>query len=97
MTLVMRNFVIIILCTAHEIITGKCNWGEAAEADTIGKQQVKRTQSGSSSSRGCNRGAAAQGDAIGEQQLKGMQLGVAAEGDAIREWQLKGTQLGSSR
>ena len=28
---------------------GGCNWGAAVEADAIGEQQSKRTQSGSSS------------------------------------------------
>ena len=30
-------------------MAGGCNWGAAAESDSIGKQQLKRTQSGSSS------------------------------------------------
>jgi len=35
----------------------------AAEEDTVGEQQLKRTQSGSSSWSGCNQGAAAEADA----------------------------------
>ena len=38
--------------------------GAAVEADVIGEQQLKRTQSGSSSRRGRNRGAV-EADAIG--------------------------------
>ena len=44
---------------------GECNHGAAIEADTIGEQKLKQTQSG----------AAAEADAIGEQQLKQMQKG----------------------
>ena len=60
------------------------------QVDAIGEQQLKWTQSGSSSrNRGTvERGAAAEADTIGEQQLKQI--------DAIREQQLKQTQLGSS-
>jgi len=47
--------------------------GAAAEADTIGEQQLKRMQSGSSGRSRYNRGAAAEADAIREQWLKRMQ------------------------
>ena len=55
------------------------NWGAAVEADAIGEQQLKRTQSG----------AAAEADAIGEQQLKRTQWGAAAEADGNGVQQLK--------
>ena len=61
-----------------------CNWEAAVEADAIGEQQLKRTQSGSSRrsrhNRGAvgNRGAAAEADAIGEQQLKRIQSGSSS-------------------
>ena len=42
------------------MITSRCTWGAAAEADTIGEEQL-------------NQGATAEADAIGEQQLKQMQ------------------------
>ena len=45
---------------------GECNHGAAIEADTIGEQKLKQTQSGSSSRSRCNRGAAAEADAKGE-------------------------------
>ena len=51
-------------------------------ADAIGEQQLKWTQSGSSSQSGSNRGAEAEVDANGEQQLS----------NAIGERQLKQTQ-----
>ena len=54
------------------------------QMDTIEEQQLKQTQSGSSSRSGRNREA----DAIGEQQLKRI--------DAIGEQQLKQMQSGSS-
>ena len=44
------------------------NQGAAVEADAIGEQQLKWTQSGSSSRSGCDRGAV-EVDTIGEQQL----------------------------
>ena len=42
------------------------NRGAAVEADTIGEQQLKRTQSGSNSQSGRNWGAVE----VGEEQLK---------------------------
>ena len=63
----------------------------AVEADAIGEQQLKRTQSGSSSRSGRDREqqleAEANGD-VGEQQWKRMPPGAAAEADAIGEKQL---------
>ena len=72
--------------SGHGLESSKHNRGAAVEADVIGEQQLKRTQSGSSSRSGRdreqqlkrmqaassrrNRGAAA--EAKGEQQLKWM-------------------------
>jgi len=42
-----------------------CNWEAAAEADTIGEQQLKQIQ-------------LAEADRIGEQQLKQIQLGSSS-------------------
>ena len=53
----------------------KCNWGEAAEANTIGEQQQKRTLLGSSSLRGNSRRSTDEDSSIREQQMKQMQLG----------------------
>ena len=63
--------------------------GAAAEADAIGEQQLKRTQSGSSRRSGRYRGAAVEADAIGEQQTKQTLSGY-------RGAELKRTQSGSS-
>ena len=66
---------------------GGHNRGAAVEADAIGEQQPKWTQSGSS----CNREQhAAEADASGEQQLKRMQAGssAAVETQLHREQQL---------
>ena len=81
------------------VITSRRNRGAAAEEDAVGEQQLKRTQSGSSSWRGRSRGAAAEEDAVGEQELKrtesgsrswrGRSRGAAAEADTIGEQQLK--------
>ena len=61
--------------------------GAAVEADAIGEQQLKRTQSGSSSCNDSNRGAV---ENLTRTQAASStrNLGVAAEADAIRE-QLK--------
>ena len=45
------------------------DWKAAVEADAIGEQQLKWTQSGSSSQSRHNQGVAAEADPIGEQQL----------------------------
>jgi len=62
--------------SSHHVITGRTQ-GAAAEEDMVGKQQLKRTQSGSSSWSGQNqvaaswrrhsRGTAAKADTIGMQ------------------------------
>ena len=49
----------------HGLESSKRNRGATVEADVIGEQQSKRTQSGSSSRSGRNRGVAAEVDAIG--------------------------------
>ena len=59
-----------------------CNRGAEVEANTIGEQQLKRTQSGSSL-RGRNhvlglQGAAVEAGASGEQQVKQMQSGSSS-------------------
>ena len=71
----------------------------AVEADAIGEQQPKRTQSGSSSRSGRNQGAAAEADASGdhgavaEADASG-EHAAAAEADANGEQQLKRMQSG---
>ena len=63
----------------------------AVEADAIGEQQLKRTQSGSSSRSGRDREQQLEAEANGEQQWKRMPQsgpGAAAEADAIGEKQL---------
>jgi len=47
--LVMHN--LCTYCTLYYVceITSGCSWGEAAEEDAIGEQQLKQMQSGSSS------------------------------------------------
>ena len=55
----------------------------AVEADAIGEQQLKRTQS-------------VEADAIGEQQLKRTQSGSSSRSGRDREKQLKRTQAASS-
>ena len=67
----------------------------SSRSGAIGEQQLKQTQSGSSSRSGCNWGAA-EADAIGEQQSKRRNRGAAVEADTIGEQQLKWTQLVSS-
>ena len=54
-------------------------WKAAVEADAIGEQQLKRTQSESSSRSGCNWGAA------DEVASSSRTCGAAAEADAIRK------------
>ena len=71
----------------------------AVEADAIGEQQLKRTQSGSSSRSGRDREQQLEAEANGEQQWKRMPQsgpGAAAEADTSGEQQLKRTQLGRS-
>ena len=63
----------------------------AIEADAIGEQQLKRTQSGSSSRSGRDREQQLEEEANGEQQWKRMPQsgpGAPAEADAIGEKQL---------
>ena len=54
-------------------------WKAAVEADAIGEQQLKRTQSESSSRSGCNWGAA------DEVASSSRTCGAAAEADTIRK------------
>ena len=63
----------------------------AVEVDAIGEQQLKRTQSGSSSQSGRDREQQLEAEANGEQQWKRMSQsgpGAAAEADANGEKQL---------
>ena len=91
--LATRRLVKLKLCEECQRTLGM-GWKAAVEADTIGEQQLKWTQSRSSSHSGCKQraadaiGAAAEADTIREH--------AAAEADAIGEQQLKQTQWGAA-
>ena len=70
--------------------------GAAVEADAIGEQQLKRTQSGSSSRSGRNRGAV-EGLKRTQVASSARNRSAAAEADAIGEQQLKRTQIGEQQ
>ena len=65
--------------------TSRCNRRAAAEADVLGKQQLKRMKLGSSSLSGHNQGAAAEACRRNRK--------AAAEVDEIEEQHLKRTQI----